>query len=103
MTRTPYAQLGAVEVSKECRCCVSVSTDHVRIRPGCGCNRLLTEEISHELQRLARPRRSKRREDPAVFDGFRFVFLRKSKVFELLSFVSCRTQGGSSASQGTGR
>ena len=50
--REPYAHMGSVEVSQEFKCCVSVSTDQATIRPGCGCNRPLTEEISHELQRL---------------------------------------------------
>jgi len=49
--RTPYAQMGMVNTIESCLCCKVVSTDHVSISPGCGCDSERVKEISDELQR----------------------------------------------------
>lgn len=45
--RTPYAQLGAVEVETTCLCCSELPEVAT---PGCGCSNALVEEIANELQ-----------------------------------------------------
>lgn len=46
-TRTPYAQLGGVEVETVCCCCAELPEV---ARPGCGCSTELVQKIAEELQ-----------------------------------------------------
>eukprot|EP00812_Abedinium_dasypus_P012600 NODE_610_length_1447_cov_328.279454.p1 GENE.NODE_610_length_1447_cov_328.279454~~NODE_610_length_1447_cov_328.279454.p1 ORF type:complete len:425 (-),score=149.09 NODE_610_length_1447_cov_328.279454:155-1288(-) len=46
--RTPYAQLGSVDVETACLCCSNLPDVAT---PGCGCNRALVDDIAEELQK----------------------------------------------------
>jgi hypothetical protein len=45
--RTPYAQLGSVEVETACICCSELPEV---ASPGCGCSKALVDDIANELQ-----------------------------------------------------
>mmetsp|Transcript_27047 Transcript_27047/g.89970 ORF Transcript_27047/g.89970 Transcript_27047/m.89970 type:complete len:166 (+) Transcript_27047:69-566(+) len=54
--RRPYGELGSVDKSSTCGCCVGVSSGLGAMQPGCNCEEELVAEIVEELKKRMKTR-----------------------------------------------